>query len=795
MPGFRGGSSVGVRGGRGGGDRGGFRGGRGGRGGAGSPDGRERPSKVPSFFKVISHVGDNDYDDAPVHVHKSSTAAKKPAAHPARRHSRSNDNEEEDTPPTAVSARRGHADDDDDREFQRQRREQSQAAPQRGGRGGAVEASTRGGRGFGDRGGRGFGDRGGRGRGGAATTRPQYNNTKEESSGSDNDDEVKERGPTNVITTVNSDGTEMPARLNSRVFIDGLPWSYEEGPGKPSLEDEIMQFATAWKVGKPLRLIKKPGQGFGFLVFRSPHSIDAAVRVLNGRKFLGRTLRVEVPKARDLENAQDIAGLKDVGKDSFSRQVLLTDLNKVAQPEIIREILRDVAPQLEKRLESIKMTSQNRKAFLTFEDEGDVDPAVTLLDGFNLLGRRIGAVRAAPPGSLQYSRSALGGTRVPAADAQATTTTGPAAVAAVGVAAKDDDDEEAIVPLGMEAASAATAATRANLKRAQATAAAAAATATAAATAAAKAGGANLTGKTAKYNLLDKGDREVFIGNLGDHVTAEQLSEHLAPCGAIAECELLVHPETHLSTGIARVEFALPAYAAYAKAKYHGSRLRGCVLRVDRGDEASAPLASEGATDVVAEDYDEDRYMAEKYGVHDRKAFFKGTSFEDEEATGASRDSRRAPTAEDVEAEDELAGWSTNRLKRARDAREPRAPPKPVAVLKAKAGKAAPKAAAVSAANSSSSGVSGADLGDDDDDEIDFVFGGQMSMDKKSRGDDSDDDSEEERFFDADAVQVGSSADAKKGGKGKGKAKAKGKGKAAAGGGGGKKKAPAGKRK
>ena len=66
--------------------------------------------------------------------------------------------------------------------------------------------------------------------------------------------------------------------------------------------------------------------------------------MLNGRKFLGRALRVEEPKPKDLEKMKDVGGMKDMGKDSFTRQVLLTDLAKVAQPEIIREVLCDVAP-------------------------------------------------------------------------------------------------------------------------------------------------------------------------------------------------------------------------------------------------------------------------------------------------------------------------------------------------------------------------------------------------------------------------------------------------------------------
>ncbi|TPP50838.1 RNA recognition motif family protein [Leishmania donovani] len=427
------------------------------------------------------------------------------------------------------------------------------------------------------------------------------------------DSNTAKSGPrTRVITTVTANGTELPKKLNTKVFVDGLPYTYAAEPGKPTLEEEVLQFASAWKVGKPLRLIKKPGQGFGFLVLQSPNSVSTAVRVLNGRKFLGRTLRVEEPKPKDLERTKDIGGMKDLGKDSFTRQVLLTDLAKVTQPEIIREVLRDVAPQLEKKLEAIKMTSQNRKAFLTFATEAEVTPAITFLDGFHLLGRRISATKAAAPGSLPYSH---GATRTPrAAGGLAGKSTAVASPAASGSAAAEADDEEelTVMPLGLEPSKVASAAAR-RCSRAENVSASATGT------------GSNVTGRTEKYNLLDDGPKDIYVGNVGEDVTEATLRQHFAPCGAIRKCEILVHPETHLSTGIAHIEFALPAYAAYAQERYHGSRLRGCVLRVDRGETASAPLVAELPPEEAEEDYDEDAYM-ERYGVKDKRKYFKGTS-------------------------------------------------------------------------------------------------------------------------------------------------------------------------
>ncbi|KEG09897.1 putative nuclear cap binding protein [Trypanosoma grayi] len=418
-----------------------------------------------------------------------------------------------------------------------------------------------------------------------------------------------------VVTTVTESGTELPKKLNNKVFIDGLPYESKTTSGSLSLEEELMQFATAWKVGKPLRLIKKDGQGFGFLVFHSPHSVDVAVRVLNGRKFLGRTLRVEVPKLKDMEPTVDSE--RDAGKSSYARQVLLSDLAKVAQPEIIREILRDVAPQLEKRLESIKMTSKNRKAFLTFLAESDVEPAVKFLDGFAMLGRRTTATRAAAPGSLPYSKVPHRNTATGKDDSDGISNNNN------NNGDDDNDDDGApVLPLGVEPL----ASTRQVGKRTEVV-------------KASKQGKlSNVTGVTEKYNLLDKGPAEVFVGNLGEEITQEQLCNHFSVSGKIKSCEILTNKDTCLPTGIARIVFALPAYAAHAQQHLHGSRLQGHILRVDRGEEASAPLASELAPPDDEEEIDEDGYM-EQYGVTDKAAYFKGTSLEEKRKRSAGGNS------------------------------------------------------------------------------------------------------------------------------------------------------------
>ncbi|KAG5473725.1 hypothetical protein LSCM1_04355 [Leishmania martiniquensis] len=602
-------------------------------------------SVVPSF-PVVSRAAEPSATSKPITRHPSHQRAQQGQ----KRQGSLSVHDDDDAPPVAVSARRGAmaATEEEGSGFippvPQQQRGRGGDGGFRGGRGGSRgRASASSSPTFSSR---------GRGRGGSAYPSRrgahQGDATSHDREELDSDEEAtrdsstaKNGGHTRVITTVTASGTEIPKKLNTKVFIDGLPYTYTAEPGKPTLEDEVLQFALAWKVGKPLRLIKKPGQGFGFLVFQSPHSVSTAVRVLNRRKFLGRTLRVEEPKPKDLEKLKDIGGMKDMGKDSFTRQVLLTDLAKVAQPEIIREVLRDVAPQLEKRLEAIKMTSKNRKAFLTFTTAAEVEPAITFLDGFYLLGRRISATKAAAPGSLPYSHGAVKPSR--AAGGVAGKSPAVASLAASGSAATDAEGDEAltVVPLGLEPNKAAPASLSSAATRRCAPAEHVPASSTST--------GSNVTGRTEKYNLLDDGPSDVYVGNVGEDVAEAQLRQHFAPCGAIRKCEILVHPETHLPTGIAHITFALPAYAAYAQERYHGSRLRGCVLRVDRGETASVPLAAELPPAEAEDDFDEDAYM-ERYGVKDKKKYFKGTSVAAEMGADPNTDD------DDSVTEDVLAG-------------------------------------------------------------------------------------------------------------------------------------------
>jgi RNA recognition motif-containing protein len=416
---------------------------------------------------------------------------------------------------------------------------------------------------------------------------------------------------TKMQTVVNDHGSEVPQRLNNKVFIDGLPYEYTPEPGKACLEEELTQFVQDWKVGKVMRLIKRDGQGFGYLAFRSPNSVDVAVRVLNGRKFLGRTLRVEVPKPRDIERMNDIAEMKDHGKSSFARQILLSDLAKSSQPEIIREILRDVAPQLEAKIETIKMTSNNRKAFLTLAEEDDVQPAVRFLNGYSMLGRNITAQQALAPGSLPYSKATT-----PAARNQEFSQQVPASNSKTTL---DDDDDDFLIPLGAQQND--------EPKKAKST--------------AAPTRGAPAAVPVAKsrYDVTDKGPSEVYVGNLPDDVSEEQVRKHFSTCGSMKSCEVLVNPATRQPMGIAKIVFALPGYAKYAQENLHGSRLAGSTLRVDRGDEANVDASSTTVLSINDDDEIDEDALYKHHGIRNKEAYFRGTSVaEDAEEAPAKGD-------------------------------------------------------------------------------------------------------------------------------------------------------------
>ena len=371
-------------------------------------------------------------------------------------------------------------------------------------------------------------------------------------------------------TWTTADGTELPAKLNNKAFVDGLP--YNETPGGPTLFDALFKFCMEWHVGKLVKLIKKPGQGFGYLCFHSPNSVMNAIQVLNGVQFLGRRLRVEEPKARTSGTASD-AAVKD-SKSNYAKQALISDL-KNAQPDILRSAIRDQAPSLEGRIESIKIVGGGRKAFVTFFAESDVEPFVNFMNGRPLLGRKVAACAAQPPGSLPFSK-VQNAPLLPTPPPGETET--PVVEAKVDLLARNERERE--LP-----------------------------------------------------ETVVGGSSEIYVGNISDDTTEDQLKKHFAGCGHILQCEVLVNGITHQSSGIGRIEFATAAHALYAQQHLDGSRLNGNRIRVDRTNESRGPSDlvrfenedDEASHEKEDSDVDEEGYMRE-YGVENPEEFFAGTS-------------------------------------------------------------------------------------------------------------------------------------------------------------------------
>jgi RNA recognition motif-containing protein len=375
-------------------------------------------------------------------------------------------------------------------------------------------------------------------------------------------------------TYIRDDGTEVPMKLNNKVFLDGLP--YEEPATGPSMLDQLRDFCQDWKIGKVMALTKKPGQGFGYLAFRSPHSVEVAVKVLNGRKFLGRSLRVEEPKAP--RDPRDGGYTRPDGNNTpYERQVLLSDLSKISEPEVLREVIREYAPTLEPKVHTIKMVGGGRKAFVTLVDVDDVEPFVNFMHGFRLLGRTICAEAAKAPGALPFSRP------------------GSKAIPISHKFDGDDEDDEAAAPApkaGMSAVEAAMgnlgaiSGSNANKKFPMPD---MLGVAGAAGTVVedTKPKKSLKTGDHApKYDLADQGSKELIVGNVPEDCTAADLKEHFKACGRVAKTEMIVNPHTREPMGLARVTFAIAGQAKHAAKTMDGSRLRGAALRVDReGDD------------------------------------------------------------------------------------------------------------------------------------------------------------------------------------------------------------------
>jgi RNA recognition motif-containing protein len=464
-----------------------------------------------------------------------------------------------------------------------------------------------------------------------------------------------------------ADGTDMPVRENTKVFIDGLPY-HDPQNGQGTLAEQLTAFCNAWKVGKVVHISKKDGQGFAYVSFRSPNSVEVAVNVLNEKKFLGRHLRVEVPKlpkqirTHDEHSGERLASQQALNDaESYKRQVLVSDLPPHAQPDILREVFAQYCPALEPLITKIKMASRNRKAFVTLEEEEQAQELAKFLNGFTILGRRVEASMAQPPGvaifspfqmAQQKKEQALAAARkefegkVPqgwlsaktgadaAAAAATTSAKAPAAnivklsleekVELVGdnankrfpmpVLISNDLDNDETLAAGKDRRRGRQDQEEEENKKSQPK--------------------VPLNNAAANARFSKIGARVVYVANLSDDVSEMRLRKHFAsaiPNSIIRKCE--IQKVNGVSNGIATLEYALAADAEAAVKKLDGSTLGGMQISVEldgQGKQGTYGFQAEDEA-VIAEqkkkekelDDDEMDAYARYYGVNDRKKFLE----------------------------------------------------------------------------------------------------------------------------------------------------------------------------
>ena len=89
----------------------------------------------------------------------------------------------------------------------------------------------------------------------------------------------------------------------------------------------------------------------------------------------------------------------------------------------------------------------------------------------------------------------------------------------------------------------------------------------------------------------------IFVGNLGQDTTQEQLLELFAPHGAVESVTIVNDRDTGQSRGIAFVEMAQSAEAASAISALNGTMVNGRAIRVNEarsklGEDATQPSST-----------------------------------------------------------------------------------------------------------------------------------------------------------------------------------------------------------
>ena len=182
-----------------------------------------------------------------------------------------------------------------------------------------------------------------------------------------------------------------------KVFIDGLPFQQTD-----ETDAELYDLCFKVKAKGAIRLVQKKGYGFGYLVFHTNEQAQRAVPLLDGQTHFGRKLRAEPPKAPDAAKSEDVANRAERTKSMFQRQILLLNLPRFINEDILIDALRDYFRHspFEGSVEGLKVL-RKEKAFVTFTEsfEGKIQEILTALSQspLQILGTTVDAVKALSP--------------------------------------------------------------------------------------------------------------------------------------------------------------------------------------------------------------------------------------------------------------------------------------------------------------------------------------------------------------------------------------------------------------
>eukprot|EP01061_Rhynchopus_euleeides_P001951 TRINITY_DN11472_c0_g1_i1.p1 TRINITY_DN11472_c0_g1~~TRINITY_DN11472_c0_g1_i1.p1 ORF type:complete len:521 (+),score=231.51 TRINITY_DN11472_c0_g1_i1:265-1827(+) len=187
----------------------------------------------------------------------------------------------------------------------------------------------------------------------------------------------------------------------TKVYVDYLPRSND------GLEPRLERF---FGCGKIIKMLKKSGKTFGYVIFKKPNSARVALQK-DGMDFDGKRIRVELPRGIVAEgSAADATGDRPSARTRGQKgppnrlpehQVYISHLAKPVNPEILRSIISDEAPHLSDKVEHIKMMGTKNCCFVTLQSTRDVQDFCEKFNEYPLLGQNLQALPAVKPGLIK----------------------------------------------------------------------------------------------------------------------------------------------------------------------------------------------------------------------------------------------------------------------------------------------------------------------------------------------------------------------------------------------------------